>query len=256
MNYEKVNQIIVDFVREELETSSGFILGVSGGIDSSLCLAMTVQAVGKDKIHAMLMPYWENEHLKDGIDLVHQFGVSYSIINIRNIYDSFYNTGILWQNGTKENIMSRIRMCLLYAYANEHNSKVIGTCNLSEIMTGYFTKFGDGASDIELLGELLKRDVYGLAHYYNNILCTQHDYIQIPEKILTKRPTADLTPNHYDEDDIGNYDVLDDVLTKIYLSGKTPTTPDEVRISKIMEATEHKRALAPIALVRWDENIE
>jgi NAD+ synthase len=256
MNYESVNQTIVNFIQAELLGFNGYVLGISGGIDSALTLALTIQAVDKEKVHCILMPFWENENLKDGIEIVHQFGVPYSIINIRNIYDAFYNTGLLWHNGTKENLMARIRMCLLYAYANEHNYKVLGTCNMSEIMTGFFTKGGDGLSDLEPIGELLKREVYGLGNFYNSVLCPRHDYPQIPSQIFTKRPTADLTPGVCDEDILGEYSVLDDVLTKIYLNGKTPATPDEVRISKIMEATEHKRTLAPIALVRWDENIE
>lgn len=250
MNYEKVNQIIIDFIKEELINFDNFVLGLSGGIDSALCLALTIQAVGKDKIHCMLLPYYENEHLRDAIDIVHRFNVDYSIINIRNIYDSFYNTGILWQNKAKENTLSRIRMILLYAYANEHNSKVVGTCNLSEILTGFFTKFGDGASDLELIGELLKREVYGLSHYYNDIICPKFGYSQIPEQIFTKRPTADLTPGVCDEDILGSYSILDDVITSIYLNQQTPTTPNEIRIAKIIEKTEHKRYLQPMAIVR------
>ncbi len=255
MNYEDVNQVIVNFLQEEMRGFNGYTLGISGGIDSALTLVLAIQAVGKDKTHCILMPFWEDENLKDGIDIVHQFGVPYSIINIRNIYDAFYSTGLLWHNGTKENLMARIRACLLYAYSNEHHCKVLGTCNMSEIMTGFFTKGGDGLSDLEPIGELLKREIYGLANFYNNILCTRYDYPQIPLQIFTKRPTAGLTPGVCDEDILGSYSILDDVLTAIYLNGKTPTTPDELRIDKIIKATEHKRCLAPMALVRLDEEV-
>lgn len=254
MDYARVNRAIIQFLQEQVIGFDGYVLGVSGGIDSALTLALATQAIGRKNIHCILMPFWENDNLRDGIEIVHQFDVPYSIVNIRNIYDAFYNTGILWKNGTKENIMSRIRMCLLYAFASEHNRKVLGTCNLSEIMTGYFTKYGDGGTDLEPIGELLKREVYGLARYYNEVLCPKYGYPMIPEVIFTKKPTADLTPGHNDEDDLGSYDVLDDVLTKIYLNQQEPTTPDEIRIAKIIEQTEHKRTLQPMAIVRWDEN--
>jgi len=242
----------------------GCELGLSGGIDSALMLAFANNALGKDKIHALMMPYYGNSNLDDAIALARNFGIDYSILGIKDIHDAFIKRRTekrlikkgktLYQDWNKDitsqNLMARIRMCMLYAEANEHDRIVLGTCNMSEIYVGYCTKHGDAACDIEPMGNLPKRGVYEMAKFWND---THPDGPKIPEAILTKAPSADLIPGQTDEADIGPYEILDNYIENVFGNkSHLINNRDAQRILKLNLKTEHKRNMPPMPTIPFE----
>lgn len=244
MNIEKVFETIVEFISKRVKTAGkkGVVIGFSGGIDSAVTGALSTIALGRDNVHGLLMPFYRSRHFDDAMNIVHGIGVKYSTVWINRIYDSFYETGLLWKDSTKENLMSRIRMCLLYAYANEHNLLVAGTCNLTEIQTGYFTKYGDGGSDFEALGKNIKKEVYLLGRYFN----AMDSVYMIPEDIFSKEPTAELHPDQKDQDDIGPYDIADRIVDKVFFGVGDISDIDIEAVNRVMNLinnSDHKRVI-------------
>jgi len=200
------------------------------------------------------MPFYHSDHFHDAIDVVNNLKIPHSTIWINNIYDAFYDTGHLWKSRAKENLMARIRMCLLYAFANEHDLLVVGTSNLIEIQTGYFTKFGDGGNDIEPIGKCSKHHIYALAGYFNEI---NGNFI-IPEKVIMKQPTAELHPDQLDTDDIGPYHIADRIIEYIAFGKNDISDIDQNDVNKIMDLvrlSSHKREMASIPIMPDEENI-
>lgn len=221
------------------------VIGLSGGIDSSICAKLVADAIGKESIHGLIMPVMglsSQENVADAVELCKLIGVSYSIIHINRFLEGFEDLEWGQSKIAKMNSASRIRGVLLYNYANTHNALVIGTSNKTEILLGYFTKYGDGAVDIEAIGELFKTDERELARV-----------IGIPEKIIKKVPTAELYHGQTDEDELGvSYDELDKIL-RLYAEG---VGIEEIAKKwfdrKIVEAiiarvkaNEHKRNMPP-----------
>jgi len=209
------------------------VIGLSGGIDSSLSAKLAADAIGKENVHGILMPVKglsSDENIKDAIGLCRLIGISYSIVHINDFIKDFEK--LEWQSKiAKMNTASRIRAVILYHYANTHNALVIGTSNKTEIMLGYFTKYGDGAVDIEVIGSLFKTDELKLARY-----------VGIPEKIINKVPTAELYHGQTDEDELGaTYREIDIILGKIEKKQKIPNTPLVKKILKRINSNEHKR---------------
>lgn len=234
MNYKKIAQTIESFIRDKTSFCNGGVIGLSGGIDSTVVGDLTVRAIGKDKVYGLLMPYYENKNTDDAIEIAETLKIDYKVINIKPIIESFKETGIFKQEIPIGNLMARIRMCLLYGAANEKNMLVLGTSNKSELMTGYFTKYGDGGIDIEPIGGLYKTEVWELAKYLN-----------IQKKIIDKTPSADLSIGQTDESDLGiDYFTLDKILR-----GETQNI-DRGKIKRVEELTkssEHKRRIPPNA---------
>ena len=171
-----------------------------------------------------------DENIKDAVNLCRLIGISYSIIYINEFVKDFEK--LEWQSKiAKMNTASRIRAVILYHYANTHNSLVIGTSNKTEIMLGYFTKYGDGAVDIEVIGSLFKTDELELARY-----------LKIPENIIKKTPTAELYHGQTDEDELGaSYREIDVILSKIERKQKLPNSALVKKILKRIKDNEHKR---------------
>lgn len=209
------------------------VIGLSGGIDSSLSAKLVADAIGKENVHGILMPVKglsSDENIKDSVGLCRLIGISYSIIYINNFIKDFEK--LEWQSKiAKMNTASRIRAVILYHYANTHNALVIGTSNKTEIMLGYFTKYGDGAVDIEVIGSLFKTDELKLARY-----------LKIPEKIINKTPTAELYHGQTDEEELGaSYKEIDSILSKIEKKQKLPNNTLVKKILKRIKGNEHKR---------------
>ncbi len=190
------------------------ILGVSGGIDSALALKLTVDALGPEKITGILMP--ENGITKS-VNMAHAkglcdfFGVKIFTVPINKFLMEFAIMPWKPTHSSQINLRPRIRMTILYNYANAHNALVIGTSNKSEILLGYGTKYGDLAADIEILGGLYKTDVYKLA-----------EHIGLPDEIIKKTPTAELYNDQTDEKELGaSYEQLDQILKKMDLGKMT-----------------------------------
>ncbi len=202
------------------------VIGLSGGIDSALALRLTADAIGKDNVTALLMPekgLTKLSNVSHAIGLCESIKVDYRVIPINSFLNQFGKIKGWKQNKNAEiNTKARIRAVILYNYANSNDAIVIGTSNKTELKLGYFTKYGDGACDIEVIGDLYKKEVRGLARYLN-----------LPLEIINKAPSAELYKNHTDEGEIGEtYENIDNML-----KGKKKMSE---KIRKLIQRNKHK----------------
>ncbi|MCR4298918.1 MAG: NAD+ synthase [Gallionella sp.] len=191
----------------------GVFLGLSGGIDSALTLAIAVDALGADKVHAVMMPspYTAQISLDDSREMVKIFGVRYDEFSIEPMFQSYLNTLSTVFAGrpidaTEENLQARIRGALLMALSNKFGSLVLTTGNKSEMTVGYATLYGDMAGGFAVLKDVSKTLVYRLARYRNTLSKV------IPERIITRPPSAELRADQTDQDSLPPYDVLDAIM--------------------------------------------
>jgi len=215
LNIEQVYQALVMGVRDYFN-KMGFakaIIGSSGGIDSAVTLAIACEALGKENVHAVLMPspYSTDHSVNDAIVLSQNLDNKYDIIPIKEVYEQFLATlNPLFKDLpfslAEENIQSRSRGNILMAIANKFGYILLNTSNKSELATGYGTLYGDMAGGLGVLGDCYKLQVYELAKYIN-----RHQEI-IPTNIITKAPSAELRPNQKDSDSLPDYAVLDQIL--------------------------------------------
>ena len=198
---------IIDFIKQKVSqsNSNGVIVGLSGGIDSTLVAYLACEALGRENVFGIIMPSTTTptDDKLHGIKVAQKLGINYKEIAIDSILNEFLTLTELEENNLAiGNLKARIRMSIIYYYANAKNYLVSGTGNKSEILIGYFTKFGDGACDIEPIGDLYKKEVYKLS---------QH--IDILPEILEKPPRAGLWNNQTDEEELGmSYDLIDEIL--------------------------------------------
>lgn len=245
-------QTIEKFLSEKLRKvgAKGFVLGVSGGIDSAVCLRLCVRAVEKDKVLALLMPERDSpkDDLRDSKELCDLEGVNYKIVDITGPVEA-YKKAIKGPIDRKSlaNIKARCRMIALYHHANTDWRLVVGTSNKSELLMGYFTKFGDGGADLEPIGDLYKTEVRQLAKE-----------LGLPDKIIRKVPSAGLWKGQTDEGEMGiSYERLDAILLGIELgldekkiADRAETSVREVRrIAKMVRLSSHKRKFQPAAKI-------
>jgi NAD+ synthase (glutamine-hydrolysing) len=191
----------------------GAHLGLSGGIDSALTLAIAVDALGVDRVHAVMMPsdYTASISVEDSRNMVKRLGVRYSEIAIKPIFDAFVGQlagefAGLAADTTEENLQARTRGTLLMALSNKFGSLVLTTGNKSEMAVGYATLYGDMAGGFAVLKDVLKTLVYRLANYRNSLSQV------IPQRIIDRPPSAELRPDQTDQDSLPPYDVLDAIL--------------------------------------------
>ena len=207
IDVEKTKDDIVKFVQNKVSEANadGLVVGLSGGIDSTLAAFLACEAVGKENVFGIVMPSTTTptEDKLHGTTIAQLLGIKYKEIAIDSILNEFLSVTQLEENKLAiGNLKARIRMSIIYFYANSKNYLVSGTGNKSEILIGYFTKHGDGACDIEPIGDLYKTDVYQLAKY-----------LEVPQEIIDKPPRAGLWNNQTDEDEIGmTYELLDKIL--------------------------------------------
>lgn len=228
--------VIIKFLKDYLKKShaSGYTLGLSGGIDSALCLALLLKAVKKNQIHVVIMPIESHPHdQRDAINLCNKFKIKYDVINLTSAYNKLLKDIEIIHPLNKlaaSNIKVRLRMTTLYAIAQRENSLVVGTDNLDERYVGYFTKFGDGACDVLPIAKLTKSEVYAASKL-----------LGVTRTIINRPPSAGLFINQRDEVDLGvSYEVLDK-----YLMGKKVSPKDEARIKHLHKISEHKRKSIP-----------
>lgn len=237
MDFKDIIKKIEAALRKKIKGNA--IIGLSGGIDSTVTAYLAVRALGKENVKALLMPYGK-QPVKDAEEIAKGLGIKYKIINIKPIVDSFeeaYSTTNKDNKIAKGNLKARVRMCLFYLESNLCKGMVLGTTNKSEYEIGYFTKYGDGAADIEVLADLYKTEVQELARHLN-----------LPKGIINKTPSAELWKDQTDEDEIGMpYPILDAIL-KGNSSGISETLTK--RTKQLTENSKHKRKLPEIIKVR------
>ncbi len=236
-------QVILSFIRQKVDESgaSGLVLGVSGGIDSALTLRLCADAIGASRVHALLMPEGGSvgKDETDAIEYARLLGVPLKRIVIGEVVKKFVSEVDVEDRKVIGNIKARTRMVLCYAFANKNRLLVAGTSNKSELLSGYFTKYGDGASDFCPLGDLYKTEVRQLAAF-----------LKLPPVFLEKTPTAGLWPGQSDESEMGlTYEELDAVLYAVESGGKTGSISEMTgvpaeKVGKVLamvKSSRHKR---------------
>jgi len=214
--------------------AKGMVFGLSGGLDSAVVAALSIRIFPQNTLAIIIPCHSLQADINDALDFIDKFNIPYKIIDVSKVYDSFID---LLNDKEKErsfklaeaNIKPRLRMTTLYYFANKLNYLVVGTGNKSELMIGYFTKYGDGGADILPLGNLLKSQVRELA-----------EYLGIPKKIINKPPSAGLWEGQTDEKEIGiSYEQLDKYLKTEKLNNKIIEKKIQDKIIK----SAHKRII-------------
>lgn len=231
-------------------------LGLSGGIDSAVVLALLHRAIGPQRIRVLLMPsqYSSQHSIDDALDMAHRLGVQHDIVPIEPLFNTFRQSlsglfGDLPDDVTEENIQARTRGVLLMALSNKLGHIILNTTNKSEAAVGYGTLYGDTNGAFSALGDVYKTDVYALARHIN-----RHGEL-IPQNIIDKAPSAELRPNQKDSDSLPPYDVLDSLLRSHIEQGKDTDElvrmgfdPQLVeRITEMIRRNVYKRAQTPPA---------
>jgi NAD+ synthase len=251
LNAELACAALTAFIRDAVETTGtqGVVVGLSGGIDSALAAGLAVRALGPERVLALLLPYRTSspDSAADAEAVAQAFGIDAGRCDISPMVDAYFAGR---EEGGADrvrrgNLMSRIRMAVLFDHAKARGALVLGTSNKTEILLGYSTLFGDNASSINPLGDLYKCQVVQLARH-----------IGVPEAVVTKKPSADLWPGQTDEGELGfGYDLADEVL---YLMFNRAFEPEEVmelgypeavvrRIDELERTFRYKRRLMLIA---------
>ena len=229
-----INRIeaIREFLKEKIGSKYA-VLGISSGIDSSLVLTLLATAIDQDKIKAIFMPdrYTKQEDYEHIKMLSESTGVEIIEVNIENIFQSYRKTLNSTDKKIEGNVRSRIRANILYYHANLLGGLVIGTTNKTEYLLGYYTKYGDGACDIEPIEGLYKTDVWDIA-----------SILKIPQSIIDKRPSAGLWEGQYDEEELKmNYREIDRALADIF--DYSNFKADYVKLMELYLRSMHKREL-------------
>jgi NAD+ synthase (glutamine-hydrolysing) len=252
---------LVTGVRDYVDKNGfpGVILGLSGGIDSALVLAIAVDALGPARVRAVMMPspYTADISWIDARDMAARVGVRYDEIAIAPIFDAFKAAlqpqfAGLAEDTTEENIQARTRGTLLMALSNKTGAIVLTTGNKSEMATGYATLYGDMAGGFAVIKDVAKTLVYRLARWRNQ----QGDMPVIPERIITRAPSAELRPDQTDQDSLPPYEVLDAILAlymeedrsveQIVAAGFERATVE--RVAHLIKVNEYKRRQAPVGI--------
>jgi NAD+ synthase (glutamine-hydrolysing) len=255
----QVYQALVLGVRDYIG-KNGFpsvIIGLSGGVDSALTLAVAVDALGADKVRAVMMPspYTAEISWLDSREMVERIGVRYDEIPIVDCFAAFRNTLAnefkgLPEDATEENIQARIRGTILMALSNKFGSIVLTTGNKSEMAVGYCTLYGDMAGGFAVIKDIAKTLVYRLCDYRNSVSEV------IPTRILTRAPSAELRPNQTDQDSLPPYEVLDAIM-QMYMEENRSIADilaagyrkeDVERVTRLIKINEYKRRQAPIGI--------
>jgi NAD+ synthase (glutamine-hydrolysing) len=244
----------------------GAIIGLSGGIDSALVLAVAVDALGADRVRTVMMPspYTAEISWLDARDMAMRLGVRYEELAIAPMFDAFRHTLApqfegLAEDATEENLQARIRGTLLMALSNKTGWIVLTTGNKSEMATGYCTLYGDMAGGFAVIKDVVKTLVYRLAAWKNRQPNRRADGSLgpvIPERILTRAPSAELRPDQTDQDSLPPYDVLDGILS-MYMEDDQGIEDiiaagfdraDVEKVTRLIKLNEYKRRQAPVGI--------
>ncbi len=206
INTKIVEKILVEFLKDEIKKFgiNKAILGLSGGVDSTVSAFLLRRAFNPDDILFLIMPYKTSskENIDDARKIAESLGVEYKIIDITQQIDSYFDRYPTESSLIKGNKMARERMSILFDFSQRIGAMVVGTSNKTELLLGYGTWYGDMASSVNPLGDLYKTQVFMLA-----------EHLGVPEKIIKKIPSADLWPGQSDEEEMGiKYRIADEIL--------------------------------------------
>ena len=253
---ESVYQALVQGVRDYVDKNGfpGVVIGLSGGIDSALTLAVAVDALGRERVEAVMMPsrYTAGMSIEDARGEAEALGVEFRIIPIGSVFHAFLDSlaaefAGLPADTTEENIQARCRGVILMAISNKKGKMVLTTGNKSEMAVGYATLYGDMAGGFDVLKDVPKTLVYRLAAYRNSLAPV------IPQRVLDRPPSAELAPDQVDQDTLPPYPVLDRVLERYV---ERDQSADEIiaagfdaatvrRVIRLVDQNEYKRRQAP-----------
>lgn len=251
INVTFVEKVLISFIRSELSKlgySKG-IIGLSGGLDSSVCAFLAVGALGKEHVIGLIMPYGKafDKDAQDAREVADTLGIKTHTIDIAPMVDAYYERYPSENLLSKGNKMARERMSILYDFSQREHALILGTSNKTELFLGYGTIHGDMACAINPMGDLYKTQVRQLALH-----------LGVPEKIIRKSPTAGLWPGQTDEKELGmTYEKMDNILFQM-IDLRKPKAEllaaglDEPELEKIMlliKKSEFKRKLPPIAKI-------
>ncbi|MFD1570626.1 NAD+ synthase [Halorubrum laminariae] len=244
---DRITSFIADIVADA--GADGAVLGLSGGIDSTLTAHLACEALGEDGLHGITMPAAVNDPdvMTDAERVAHDLGIAYDVVEIQPIAEEFFEafSEAVDDRTAAGNVYVRTRAVLNYFVANAENRVVLGTGNRAEAMTGYFTKYGDQAVDCNPIGNLYKQQVRQLAAH-----------VGVPRDLVMQEPTAGMWEGQTDADEMGlDYDTVDAILA-VHVDGglsraatiRELDVPAEAvdRVVELSERSEHKRSMPPV----------
>lgn len=242
--------LMKEFISDKVETTGteGVVMGLSGGLDSATVFKLSIDALGEERVHPIIMPESASpeEDMRDARWLADKWNVEYEEINIDPILEQF--PADPEKKLPYANLKARVRNCIEYYFANEEKRLVIGTSNKSELLLGYTTKFGDGAADFLPMGDVYKSEVKKIA-----------EKIGVPDRFLTKVPRAGLWEGQTDEDELGHcYEVIDKVLRGIEAQRPIDKIADNNGVSNsavedvksMIDRSTHKRRFPTVLKLR------
>ena len=252
LNLKEVHSELVEFLRESFK-KAGFskaVLGLSGGIDSALVAYLLRDALGKENVLAIMMPYKSSnpDSLNHAKLVIEDLGINSKTIEITDMIDAYFKNEEEATSLRMGNKMARERMSILFDYSSKENALVVGTSNKTEIYLGYSTQFGDSACALNPIGDLYKTNIWDLSRY-----------LKIPNELIEKKPSADLWEGQTDEQEMGlTYKEADQVLYRMLEENKTVEeilaegfNKDLVdNIVRRMNKSEYKRRMPLIAKIK------
>jgi NAD+ synthase (glutamine-hydrolysing) len=257
--HTSIYQALVLGVRDYVNKNGfkGVVLGLSGGIDSALTLAVAVDALGPERVEAVMMPfrYTSQMSVEDAAEQSRRMGVSHKVISIEPIYEAFMASlqeefAGTRADTTEENLQARCRGVLLMSISNKKGCLVLTTGNKSEMAVGYSTLYGDMAGGFDVLKDVPKTLVFELSRYRNSVNPV------IPERVIERPPSAELAPDQKDEDSLPPYEVLDRIL-ELYVEqdfsaeaiiAEGLDREQVMRVVRLVDVNEYKRRQAPIGV--------
>jgi len=232
---------IARWLEDQLTVSGaeGFVFGLSGGVDSATVAALAVKAIGAESVLAAILPcHSEPIDARLAQEVAETLAIPTITVVLDDAFDALVRSLPLTEHPlASANVKPRLRMTALYYLAQTHDYLVLGSGNRTELMVGYFTKYGDGGADLLPLGDLYKTEVWELARD-----------LGVPQKVIERAPSAGLWPGQTDEEELGiTYRELDRVLSAIASTDTTDIAPATLkRVERMIASSAHKRAMPPI----------